>query len=63
VGKGLRLTATDIEWSHGSGPVVTGTAEALLMAIAARPAALADLSGEGVTTMAVRLGVASQSAA
>jgi hypothetical protein len=33
------------------------------MAIAARPAALADLSGEGVTTMAVRLGVASQSAA
>ena len=62
VAKGLRVVATDIAWSHGSGPEVTGTAEALLMAIAARPAALADLSGEGVTTMAARLGVASQSA-
>jgi uncharacterized protein (TIGR03083 family) len=63
VAKGLRLAATDIEWTHGSGPEVTGTAEALLMAIAARPAALADLSGEGVATMAARLGVATPSIA
>jgi len=62
VAKGLRVAATDIAWSHGSGPDVTGTAEALLMAIGARPAALADRRGEGVTTMAARLGVASQSA-
>jgi hypothetical protein len=62
VAQGLRLSATDIEWSHGSGPDVTGTAEALVMTINARPAALADLRGEGVKTMAARLGVATESA-
>jgi hypothetical protein len=60
--KGLRVAATDIAWSHGSGPEVTGTAEAVLMVIAARPAALADLSGEGAKTIASRLGVATPSA-
>jgi uncharacterized protein (TIGR03083 family) len=58
VAKGLHLVATDMSWSHGTGPEVRGTAEALLMAVAARPAALADLSGEGVPTMAARLGAA-----
>jgi uncharacterized protein (TIGR03083 family) len=58
VAKGLRLVATDMEWSHGTGPEVHGAAEALLMAVAARPAALADLSGDGVPTMAARLGAA-----
>ncbi len=58
VARGLRLVATDMEWSHGTGPEVHGAAEALLMAVAARPAALADLSGEGVPTMAQRLGAA-----
>jgi uncharacterized protein (TIGR03083 family) len=56
VAKGLHLTATDLDWSYGSGPEVTGTAEAILMAIAARPAALDDLSGAGVATLARRLG-------
>lgn len=53
--RGLRLTATDLDWAAGSGPVVRGTGEALLMAMAARPAALADLDGPGVPTLARRI--------
>ncbi|HZB97701.1 MAG TPA: maleylpyruvate isomerase family mycothiol-dependent enzyme [Candidatus Sulfotelmatobacter sp.] len=52
--KGLRLAATDIEWQHGQGPEVTGTAEALIMAAAGRRVALDDLSGEGKTLLASR---------
>jgi O-methyltransferase involved in polyketide biosynthesis len=36
----------------GNGPEVTGTAEAILMAVAGRPAALADLSGDGLPVLA-----------
>jgi uncharacterized protein (TIGR03083 family) len=53
--RGLRLRATDIDWAHGRGPEVTGPGEALLMAMSGRPAALADLSGPGVGTLAKRL--------
>jgi len=63
VAKNLRLVATDIEWSYGKGPEISGTAEALLMAVAARPLVLVDLSGDGVATMAQRLGVATPSVA
>ena len=34
---GLRLTAVDMDWSHGDGPEVTGPAEALVMMMAGRP--------------------------
>jgi uncharacterized protein (TIGR03083 family) len=54
--RGLRLRATDIDWTHGRGPEVTGTGEALLMAMAGRPAAVADLDGPGRATLAQRLG-------
>ena len=54
--RGLRLRANDIEWSHGSGPEVTGPGEALLMAMSGRAAALADLDGPGLGTLAQRLG-------
>ncbi|OBG45425.1 DinB family protein [Mycobacterium alsense] len=54
--RGLRLRANDIDWSHGSGPEVTGPGEALLMAMSGRPAALADLDGPGLGTLAARLG-------
>lgn len=54
--KGLRLEATDIDWSHGDGPEVRGTGEALLMAAAGRPAALTDLDGAGVAVLAERIG-------
>ena len=43
----VRLVATDLDWSHGSGPEVRGTGEALLMAMAGRKAVLDDLSGAG----------------
>jgi uncharacterized protein (TIGR03083 family) len=51
---GLKLTATDVEWSHGQGPEVTGPAEALVMTMAGRMAAVDDLSGEGRTSLAAR---------
>jgi len=54
--RGLRLRATDIDWVHGRGPEVSGTGEALLMAMTGRPAALADLGGPGLATLAKRLG-------
>ncbi|QCH23190.1 hypothetical protein DSM43276_01446 [Mycobacteroides salmoniphilum] len=50
--RGVRLVATDLDWSHGRGPKVTGPAEALLMAMAARPCALAQLDGSGKSTLA-----------
>jgi uncharacterized protein (TIGR03083 family) len=51
---GLRLTATDMDWSHGSGPEVTGPAEALVMTMAGRSVALDDLSGEGKAVLVAR---------
>lgn len=53
--RGLRLVAGDIEWSHGAGPEVTGPAEAILLAISGRPAALADLKGPGLDILTERV--------
>lgn len=52
---GLRLVATDQAWQHGAGREVRGPSEALAMAISGRPAALADLEGEGVALLSDRL--------
>ncbi|HVT77655.1 MAG TPA: maleylpyruvate isomerase family mycothiol-dependent enzyme [Acidimicrobiales bacterium] len=52
--KGLRFVADDVEWSWGDGPVVTGPAEALIMAMLGRRAALADLAGDGLATFSAR---------
>lgn len=52
--RGLRLVATDLDWTHGKGPEVRGTGEALLMAIAGRRAALTDLDGPGAPLLARR---------
>jgi uncharacterized protein (TIGR03083 family) len=54
--RGLRLRATDVDWTHGQGPEVHGPGEALLMAMAGRPAALAELEGPGRDTLAHRVG-------
>ena len=51
---GLKLTATDMDWSHGKGPEVTGPAEALVMMMAGRLAAVDDLSGEGKAALVTR---------
>lgn len=54
--RGLRLEATDLDWTRGSGDrVVTGTGEAILMAAAGRPSALADLDGDGASVLASRV--------
>lgn len=52
--RGLRLVATDLDWSHGKGPVVSGTGEALLMAMAGRPVVVSELSGDGAPALAAR---------
>lgn len=52
---GLALEATDLDWSYGSGAAVRGSGEALLLAMSGRPAALADLDGDGVKLLADRL--------
>ena len=49
------LVATDVDWSHGSGPEVSGPGEALLLAASARPAGLPELDGEGVAALRERL--------
>jgi uncharacterized protein (TIGR03083 family) len=51
---GLRLTATDTGWEHGSGPEVSGPMLSLLMAMTGRKAALGDLAGDGVPTLRER---------
>ncbi|WP_345410792.1 maleylpyruvate isomerase family mycothiol-dependent enzyme [Actinomycetospora chlora] len=53
--RGLRLVATDVDWSRGSGPEVTGPGEALLMAAAGRADALDELEGPGHATFARRV--------
>jgi uncharacterized protein (TIGR03083 family) len=53
--RGVRLVATDLDWSYGRGPEVRGTGEALLMAMAGRPDALRDLTGPGCPKLAARL--------
>jgi uncharacterized protein (TIGR03083 family) len=42
------LVATDVDWTSGSGPLVEGGAEALILAAGGRPAAYGELSGDGV---------------
>lgn len=51
---GLKLTATDMDWSHGNGLEVTGPAEALVMMMAGRLVSLNDLSGEGRAVLVTR---------
>lgn len=53
--RGLRLVATDIDWSSGSGPEVSGPGEAILLATAGRPQALPGLAGDGLPTLSRRV--------
>ena len=53
--RGLRLVATDSDWSHGGGLELRGPGEALLMAMAGRGDALKDLSGPGMDRLAQRM--------
>lgn len=51
---GLRLQATDTDWSHGAGPLVSGPAKQLLLAMAGRPTALDHLVGDGLAPLRSR---------
>lgn len=53
--KGLRVEAHDVDFAHGNGPVVCGTGEALLLALAGRPAALDYLDSDGLATLRARV--------
>lgn len=52
---GLSLRATDVDWSTGAGPEVSGPLLSLLLAMTGRPAALAELSGEGLSQLTSRM--------
>jgi uncharacterized protein (TIGR03083 family) len=51
---GLRLRATDADWSHGTGPEVAGPLTSLVAAMGGRQGAHADLTGDGLTILASR---------
>ncbi len=54
--RGLRLRATDAEWSHGErGPVVEGRAAELVSVLGNRPKTLPRLGGDGVAVLEARL--------
>jgi hypothetical protein len=53
--RGLRLVAQDVEWTHGDGPEVHGSAEALLLAITGRPVEPDELTGPGAPMLLARL--------
>ena len=54
--RGLRLTATDAEWTHGmDGPQISGRAADLVSVLGNRPSALARLNGDGVTVLSSRV--------
>ncbi|CAJ1496795.1 maleylpyruvate isomerase family mycothiol-dependent enzyme [[Mycobacterium] kokjensenii] len=54
--RGLRLIATDLDWTAGRGLEVRGRGEALLMAIAGRRGVTDELSGPGVELLHNRIG-------
>jgi uncharacterized protein (TIGR03083 family) len=54
--RGVRLVATDLRFSIGIGALAEGPAEAILMTIAGRSDAIADLSGPGQARLGTRIG-------
>jgi uncharacterized protein (TIGR03083 family) len=54
--RGLRLRATDVDWSHGeAGPLVEGSAAELVSVLGSRPRMLPALRGDGVDLLASRV--------
>jgi uncharacterized protein (TIGR03083 family) len=52
---GLRLVASDVDWSHGTGPEVRTSSEVLLLVLSGRPVDAAELSGTGAVELSHRL--------
>jgi uncharacterized protein (TIGR03083 family) len=53
--EGLRLVAQDVDWTHGDGPEVRGSGDALLLAITGRPVERGELTGPGASTLLARI--------
>jgi uncharacterized protein (TIGR03083 family) len=53
---GFRLRASDSGLEHGSGPEVTGSSLTLLLAVSGRPVERKELSGDGASCFARKLG-------
>jgi len=53
--RGVRVSATDVDWSAGRGAAVEGPIAAVLLLLTGRPAAFEQLSGDGVAELAARL--------
>lgn len=51
---GLTFRMTDHEWTTGSGPLVEGPGEAVVVAMAGRAQALGDLAGDGLATLRLK---------
>ena len=54
--RGLRFDATDLGWTYGEGELVRGPAQALLLAVNGRRAAIDRVEGPGVAALDARLG-------
>jgi len=52
--EGLKLQATDVDWSSGEGPEVRGPCMSLILGMVGRADALADCEGDGVSTLKSR---------
>lgn len=52
--QGLRLVATDLDWSAGQGPELRGPGESIVMAITGRAEAIDELAGSGVEVLAAQ---------
>lgn len=52
--EGLKLQATDVDWSTGEGPQVKGPAMSLILGMVGRAGALEDCDGPGVETLRSR---------
>jgi hypothetical protein len=53
--EGLRLHASDLDWTHGTGPEISGAGVSLLLAMTGRMPGLEDLSGDGLHTLRGRM--------
>jgi hypothetical protein len=53
--RGFRLVSTDVQWTVGRGLEIRGPIAAVLLLLTGRPAALAQLEGEGVDTLTLRM--------
>jgi hypothetical protein len=51
---GLRMSATDVDWTTGDGPSVEGPLASLVLAMVGRAAAFDDLSGDGLSLLRSR---------